>query len=162
MRMDSKDVLYYPNFADYVQNSLPSVGHVHTIVANMKTYGSLKKSDFQHALMWGTDPLIVIRDLGGFLCGKAKATGCFDPARPDRIELNRETVATFEADKLGLGSGSNSAGQRVFVIGATILHELCHWGNNRAGRAETREMGEAFEKATYGAIIGSPTIIVFP
>src|SRR5262249_5849053 len=143
MRMDSDDELYYPNFADYVRHSLPSVGHVHTIVANMKDFGSLKKAEFKHALMWGTDPLIVIRDLGGFACGRPTAIGCFDPAHPDRIEINRATVGAFEADKWGLGSGINLAGQKVFVVGAAILHELCHWGNNRASRAETREMGEA-------------------
>jgi hypothetical protein len=46
-------------------------------------------------------------------------------------------------------------GPPVYVAGATLLHELCHWGNfnNVPPVPELREMGEAFELATYGKVI---------
>ena len=49
----------------------------------------------------------------------------------------------------------NKAGKAVYVAGATILHELCHWGNhnNIPPVPEVIEMGVEFEKATYGKVI---------
>jgi hypothetical protein len=46
-------------------------------------------------------------------------------------------------------------GNAVYVAGATILHELCHWGNhnNVPPVPEVIEMGAEFEKYTYGKVI---------
>jgi hypothetical protein len=112
-------------------------------------------------LTWGNDPLIVITDLTAGSCGLSDALGCFDHTAPNQIELDRGAVSAFEVDKFGLGSAPNASGTNVFIIGATLLHELCHWGNFHAGRAETREWGEAFERRTYGTRIQKPQVVVF-
>ncbi len=46
-------------------------------------------------------------------------------------------------------------GKSVYVVGATLLHELCHWGNfnHKPPIPELVEMGAAFELHTYGKVI---------
>jgi hypothetical protein len=110
------------------------------------------KAKLRHALTWGNDPLIVIRDLAAGTCGRTDALGCFDGAAPHRVELDRGAAGAFEADKFGLGSAPNASGRNVFVVGATLLHELCHWGNFHAGRAEAREWGR---RSSGGRTVGA-------
>jgi hypothetical protein len=159
--MDPDDTLLYANLANYVRNSLPDVIAVPAIVQNLWDCGRVSKAKLRHALAWGNDPLIVIRDLAAGTCGLTEALGCFDGTAPHRIELDRGAAGAFEADKFGLGSAPNASGRGVFVVGATLLHELCHWGNFHAGRAEAREWGEEFERRTYGQRIQRPPVIIF-
>ena len=62
-------------------------------------------------------------------------------------------MTSFESQMSSGTDNKNAKGKIVYVVGATLLHELCHWGNNQAGVAEASEMGLAFEKATYGKTI---------
>ena len=89
-----------------------------------------------------------IKDLGFLTIGR------FDPANPGRIELDTGRANEFETDAYGAGSDNTSANRRVFIVGTTLLHELCHWGNFMHGVTETEEAGIAFEVATYGRNTG--------
>jgi hypothetical protein len=82
------------------------------------------------------------------------ANGRFDPAKPDQIELDIGRAQEFEDDAYGAGMDRTADGRRVFIVGTTLLHELCHWGNFHHGRAEAVEEGIAFEVAVYGRNTG--------
>lgn len=139
---------------------MPEVLNVPIIVRNMRRFGSLSATELRHALTWGSGPNLVIQVLRNtspspVLCGGvAAANGCFRNANPNQIELDSVTVGNFEDHPYGAGSDTNSAGRRLFIVGTTILHELCHWGNFQHGTAEATEQGVAFEVATYGRNTG--------
>lgn len=155
MRMSDDDRSNHKELVRYLRYKMPQVLNVPLIVANMKKFGSLSRVKLVHALTWGTDPLVLVQDLSTNTCGGvAAANGCFRPDNPDQIELDSETVANFETDPYGAGSDTNTRGQKVFIVGTTFLHELCHWGNFKAGVAEATEAGIAFEVATYGRNTG--------
>ena len=148
MKLSTSDQVAYPKLTEYLKNSFPKVKDVPKIVANLKTYGSLEKADSVTATSWGTDPLIVVKDLSNFQCGVEKAYGCFVYQNPNQIELDKGTAQKFETDPTGSGTDGN-----VYVVGATLLHELCHWGNHKNSVTEQTEQGLAFERATYGKIV---------
>lgn len=155
MRLSVSDQTSFPRLTEYVRRRLPEVLNVPIIVRNMRRFGSLDRAELAHALTWGTDPLIVIVDHTANTCGGiAAVNGCFRSANADRIELNSETVDNFEQDPYGAGSDVNARGQKLFIVGTTILHELCHWGNFHHGVSESTEQGVAFEVATYGRNTG--------
>ena len=156
MRMSSDDVKTFPHFAQYVKTYMLQVASVGVVVQNIKKFGSLTPSAFRHALVWGNDPLIVITDLSHSQCGGPGVfNGCFDPADPSKIQVALTRVQDFETDPWGAGADVNSRGQKVIIVGVTLLHELCHWGNFKKGVTETTEAGKAFEIATYGRDIGN-------
>jgi hypothetical protein len=160
--MSQADVTRFPHFAGYVRTRMPEVINVPVIVRNMQRFGSLTREQLRHALLWGTDPLIVITDLLHGQCGVPQANGCFEPANPNQIEIDLGRVQDFETDANGAGTDHNARGQNVFIVGTTILHEMCHWGRFLNGQpAEIagatpplNEAGIAFEVATYGRNIG--------
>jgi len=160
MIMSAAVISTYPQFARYVRQRMPEVLHVPLIVRNMRVHGSLSRAELAHALVWGAGPKLIITGLrssnpGANLCGGvAAANGCFRPANSSQIELDAETVSNFENSPYGRGSDNTSSGRRVFIVGTTILHELCHWGNFAHGVAEASEQGVAFEVATYGRNTG--------
>ena len=162
MILSQSNIDEFPNFARYVRRSMPTVVTVPVIVQNMRRFGSLSRSELINALTWGSGPRLKIVNLwsGSGLpdfnqCGGvAAANGCFRPVSPDSIELDRSVVAAFETDPGGAGSDLNTRGQKVFIAGTTLLHELCHWGNFNHNVRETAEAGVAFEVATYGRNTG--------
>lgn len=155
MRLSVADQRRFPRLTEYVRRRMPEVLNVPIIVRNMRRFGSLTRAEFAHALTWGAGPLIVIVDHTANTCGGiAAVNGCFRHANPDQFELNLDTVNNFETDPYGAGSDVNSRGQKVFIVGTTILHELCHWGNFAHGVTENTEQGVAFEVATYGRNTG--------
>lgn len=83
-----------------------------------------------------------------------KAYGCFRYEKPSTIEIHIGVVKEFEKQATST-LDKNKAGKAVYVAGATLLHELCHWGNyNNVPRIpEVKEMGAEFEKSTYGKVI---------
>ena len=155
MQLSATDRRNFPRLTEYVRRRMPEVLNVPIIVRNMRRFGSLNRRELAHALTWGAGPRIVIVDHTANTCGGiAAVNGCFRHANPDQIELNSETVDNFERDPYGAGSDVNARGKKVFIVGTTILHELCHWGNFHHGVAETTEQGVAFEVATYGRNTG--------
>ena len=103
---------------------------------------------------WKANPTLVIKPLSNFQCGVKAAYGCFRPSKPNQIELAESDAKIFETDAYGAGIDKNSKGKGLFIVGATILHELCHWGNHKHSVNEKTEQGLAFERATYGKTIG--------
>jgi hypothetical protein len=150
--MDPIDQAVYPNFAEYVREFVPKLISVPQVVKNLERYGNLTYLEAGDALTWGMGPRIVIKDLHHGQCGVPQAYGCFRSGTPDSIEIHRGTVEDYE---LTQKTDVNRRGKPVYVVGATLIHELCHWGNhnNAPTVPELHEMGEAFEKATYGKII---------
>lgn len=151
-----RDAGNYPNLTDYVMGSLPLVYQSKKIVANMQTYGSLDSTNLIYALLWGTYPEIIVRPLDNNYCSVPSAWGCFDgDAEPNQIMLDEKLVAAFEANPKDHNVRFlTKKGVSLPIVGGTILHELCHWGNKKASRPEGgREMGQEFEIATYGVQI---------
>lgn len=154
MKISKTDQAKYPRFTQYVKYAFPKLISVPAIVANAAKYGHLTRVEFHNAITWGSGPTVIITDLYHGQCGVPKAYGCFRHAKPTTIEIHKGTVSDFE--KLSAGyTDNNTAGKSVYVVGATLLHELCHWGNyNNVPRIpELIEMGAEFEKQTYGKIL---------
>ena len=89
-------------------------------------------------------------------CGGGITNGCFRPSSPNQIEISLDRALEFEAGKSG-AFDVTSSGKSVYIVGTTILHELCHWGRNLNGLGATylgNEAGVAFEVATYGRNTG--------
>lgn len=154
MRLSAADRSTFPQLAEYVRNRMIEVMNVPVIVRNLQRFGNLTRAEARHALSWGTDPLIVVKDLSNFQCGVEAANGCFVSSNPQQIELDIGRAQEFESDAYGAGSDRTTAGRRVFIVGTTLLHELCHWGNFMHGVNEVDEAGIAFEVATYGRNTG--------
>jgi hypothetical protein len=158
MRMSPEDRKNFPNLAFYVRVNMPQVTGVQTIVRNMKRHGSVGLAELRTALVWGAKPLIVLADLSAVPApdgsGLVSANGRFDPAKPDQVELDIGRAQEFEDDAYGAGIDQTADGRSVFIVGTTLLHELCHWGNFHHGRAEAVEEGIAFEEDVYGRNTG--------
>jgi hypothetical protein len=150
MKMSDGDIHKYESFAHYVHYDMPKLVHNTVIIHNLMTKGNLTEAQAKHALLWGTEPLIVITDLSSGQCGVPSAYGCTRKANLNQIEIDEGTVKDFESAPYSLGVGKNAKGANVFIVGVTLLHELCHFGNNNNHKVEATEAGAAFETATYG------------
>lgn len=155
MQLSISDQTKYPHFTQYVKFAVPKLKTITKIVTNVALYGGLTQTEFNSATTWGNSPMIVITDLHNGQCGVPKAYGCFRPAKPTNIEIHIGTVTDFENSRINHTDKNKSGNLLVYVVGATLLHELCHWGNyNNIPRIpELSEMGAEFEKNTYGKII---------
>jgi len=152
MWMTKDQIGEFPKFARYVRHSMPDCASVHTIVKYLKKYAALSAEEITHALTWGTEPLVYVADLWDEIAWKPEANGRFYPAKPYQIDIAKHRVDQFE---IGFGDTQRTAsGRDVFVVGATILHELCHWGCFKNGVTEVGEHGKKFELAVYGRNIG--------
>ena len=154
MKLNLVDQGLYPKFTNYIRFQFPKLANNALIAKNVKQYGHLDLAEFKNALAWGSLPEIVITDLHHGQCGVPRAYGCFRHAAPGKIEIHIDVVNDFE-NKLANTIDNNAKGSPVYVAGATLLHELCHWGNhnNVPPIPELIEMGAAFEQATYGKVI---------
>lgn len=154
MKMSAADRATYPALYRYIRYAIPNVKTVGAIVNNLRIYGTLSAGQSAHALTWGNDPLVNITPLSANQCGVPAANGCFDPVRPDEIQIDTSRALEFEAG----GAPASEAvrgGARVSIVGTTLLHELCHWGRHRSGVAyPAGEEGVDFEVATYGHNVG--------
>ena len=150
MKMKADDIAKYPKFAEYVRYKVPQLVYVGPVVYNLRTKGHLTDSEILDALRWGHKPLIVITDLSGGQCRVPSAYGCTRKANHDQIEIDEGTVKEFENSPGALGVGKNAKGTNVYIVGVTLLHELCHVGHYRHGKVEKMEAGFAFEDAAYG------------
>ena len=48
---------------------------------------------------------------------------------------------------------SGGSRKSTLLIGATMLHELAHWGDDQDGKDIPGEEGNMFETAAYGMVI---------
>ncbi len=146
----------YPKLASFIAGQMPAVYFSEKICKNIKNYGSLDKTKFRHALVWGTYPTVVVRPLDNNYCTVERALGCYDgDANENEIMLDKSLVEAFEKNPNDSSVRFlTKKGVSLPIVGGVLLHELCHWGNRIASRSEAgRELGEEFEKATYGVKI---------
>lgn len=155
MKLSVADQKTFPHLAAYVKGQFPQLFHNRVIVNGLAKYGSLTQSQIFQCLLWGTLPEIKIVELRRISCKAGDAGpdlyGCTRNAQ--NIEIAQLHVENFEVNAAKGIDNANAYGKLVYVVGATLLHETCHWGNRLNSVAETQEMGLAFEKAVYGKTI---------
>jgi|EndMetStandDraft_4_1072995.scaffolds.fasta_scaffold359747_2 hypothetical protein len=139
----------HPAFTKYVRESMPTCRAVPKIVKALQTYGGLSEDQVRKALSWGHAPLVRVVDLWDDEAWESQGNGGFDPRKPGEIHIAEHRVKQFETPGAG-GTDTNAAGALVYVVGSTLLHELCHWGLHHVGKAEVGEAGRRFEEAVYG------------
>ncbi len=135
MKLSAADEKKYPKLHYYMKNDLPKVGKIPRISNALKKYGQIQKKDLQTSLKYGTAPVVKVTTLN-------QACGEFTPnSKSNELRLHKSLVQKFEASK----------GDKVLrmTIGATILHELVHWGDDQDGKDYPGEEGELFEKHVY-------------
>lgn len=153
MWMTSDQIAAWPKFAAYVRESMPTCKSVPKIMKALKDHGGLSWSQARDALSWGNAPLVHVADLWDEKAWKSEGNGQFHVSRPYQIDIAQHRVEQFETPGAG-GTDTNASGVKVYIVGATLLHEICHWGLNKNGIKEKGEAGKAFEKAVYGKQIG--------
>lgn len=147
--MTSEQIALYPKFAAYVRESMPTCKSVPRIIKALKDHGGLAEPQARDALSWGHMPLVVVVDLWNEVEWKSEGNGEFDPKRPYQIHIAKHRVNQFETPGAG-GMDTTATGAKVYIVGATLLHEICHWGLHKMGIKEVGEAGKAFEQAVYG------------
>ncbi len=136
MKLNKTDEKKYPKLYYYVKNDLPGIVKVPKIVKALEKNGEIKKKKLKAVVTYGTQPTIKVSTL-------SNACGEFTPGKgSNELRLHKSLVDKFEA----------STGDKILLmtVGATILHELAHWGDDRDGIDLPGEEGELFEKQTYG------------
>ena len=135
MKMSATDEKAYPKLHAYVKYSLPTVIAVPRIVKSLEKNGEIKKKQLKQVLKYGGEPTIKVTAL-------SNACGEFTPnVSSNELRLHKSLVEKFEAtpnDKILL-----------MTVGATILHELAHWGDDQDKKDLPGEEGELFEKEAY-------------
>jgi hypothetical protein len=135
MKLLIADEKKYPKLYYYLKNDIPKLSsHVKISKALMK-YGQIKKSNISTVLNYGSDPIVKVTSLVG-------ACGEFTPnTKSNELRLHKSLVERFE----------KSSGDMVLLrtVGATILHELVHWGDDQDGIDYPGEEGSLFEKHVY-------------
>ena len=130
----------YPKLTEYVKNQLPKVKAIPKIANALLKNGEIKKKSLPVVLMWGAKPTISVVAMPKNQCGE------FTPnSSSNEIRISKSLVEDFE--KRG---GSRKS---TLLLGATILHELAHWGDDQDGKDIPGEEGNMFETAAYGMVI---------
>lgn len=144
MQMYSADIRDFPKLHQYVSTKLPEVRHIQHIINTIQKHaGTISKTTLREALMWGKGPMLnvlPITPLGEFSPGVGS----------NELRLQKKMVEEFEKGK---GLRKTLDGRLVYLVGVTILHEMCHWADDQDGVDTTGEEGELFEKDIYGKVI---------
>jgi hypothetical protein len=156
MKMSDADQIAYRAFRYYVKVNIPEVANIPAIVfAIKKLAGKTSTATIKNALKWGREPTIrIVTDLRGS-DGK-KAFGLYSWGS-NVIQVDRALVEEFCAGK---GTVVTAHGRKVYLLGATLLHELTHWSDAQDGVDDevagdpTNEEGNQFERDVYGGITG--------
>jgi len=146
MRMDPQDIKDHRKLYYYVSTNIPQVREMPNILRALKKFsGNTSEEAIKDALLWNKDPLIqLVPDL---VCGGVDAVGCYG-VNSNIIQVEQAVVDEFEAGK---GLRRTAYGKLVYLVGVTLLHELCHWANDGTGADDLTH--EKFEQALYGQII---------
>jgi hypothetical protein len=151
MKLSADNQTNFPKLTHYLRHDFPLLIGNAIITSNLRRFGSMSLSQARSALMWDTDPLVVITDLDNGQCGVPNAFGCTSDAT--HIEIDDDLVAEFEQNA-NANLRLTAFGRHVFLTGVTILHEMCHWGNFLNGVAENDgDAGDKFENAVYGGTV---------
>jgi Metallopeptidase toxin 3 len=144
VKMENTAIAQYPKFARCVKEVLPTVCNDKEIAAAMRNIAHLNAPTLQRAVQWGTGPdLKIVNNLGAF--------GAFTAGiKSNEIRISQKLVEDFEAGQRMVRTSARGPQHLAFI---TILHELCHWGDDQIGSPDMAgEDGEAFEAAVYGTI----------
>lgn len=144
MQMKKDDVKKFPKFAQYVSVAIPQLSTNSAIIAAIQKYSNAKRTAIRDALSWGRGPVIkIVAGLSAF--------GEFTPnSKSNEIRIQEAIVKQFESGK---GLRRTAHGKFVYMVGATLLHELTHWADDLDGVDDPTEEGESFETAVYGKVI---------
>ncbi len=140
MKMSIGDQKNYPNLKYYIKNDLPKVNGIQKISDALLKNGEIKKRDLRTVLAWGAEPTIKVVNMPTNQCGE------FTPnSKSNELRISKALVKKFE----------RSDGAKIItrLVGATILHELAHWGDDQDGKDIPGEEGNLFETAAYGFVI---------
>jgi hypothetical protein len=154
MKMDKATIASYPKLHYYVRVNMPDAANVKAIVGQIKKLaGTTSRSTIKNALKWGKGPSIEV--VPNLVCAGLKSYGCYHWGS-DVLQIDEALVKDFEAGK---GVVKNASGKRVFLLGATLLHELTHWADAQDGLDNpvkgdpSNEEGNAYEKGVYGKVL---------
>jgi hypothetical protein len=152
MKLNKVDQKAYPRLAHYLRHKVPQLINVGPVVYNLHKHGLLTRSEAKKALSWGEAPIVKVVDLSVTTCGPVPAAyGCTRNA--SEIEVDIKVVQDFEKGAAN-ATNANKAGGKVYMLGVTLLHELCHWSHNVKGVPEKGHAGNDFEVGAYGKIVG--------
>lgn len=154
MRLSAANRRTYPKLYRYIRTQIPRLRNVRAIIRGLKTYGNLTEVEVRAALAWNSGPVVVVTSLSAGQCGVPVANGCFSSARPNELQIARFRVLQLENSNASRYDRTSS-GRQILIIGTTLLHELCHFGNRKHGKVYTGgEAGVDFETALYGRNTG--------
>lgn len=140
MNLSPVDQRKYPNLVKYIRNDLPKVQHIPIIASALRKNGEITQRSLGVVLTWGTQPLLKIVPMPKNQCGE------FSPGiKSHEIRISESLVKEFES--------SGGTKDITLLLGATILHELAHWGDDQDGKDIPGEEGNMFETAAYGRVI---------
>jgi hypothetical protein len=146
MRMDPQDIKDHSKFYYYVSINIPQVREMPFIINALKKFsGNSSEQKIKDALLWNKGPMIKLVE--NLVCAGLKSYGCY-AVKSDVIRVEKKTVELFEAGKDLRGTAT---GKLVYLVGVTLLHELCHWANDDTGKEDLTH--EKFEQALYGKVI---------
>lgn len=156
MKLSSSDQSAYSALAYYLRVNMPEVAKVPAIVNAIKGLsGKTSTTVIKNAMKWGQGPEIkIVTDLRGSDGGKAY--GLYQWGS-NVLQIDRKLVQDFCNGK---GIVTTKGGRRIYLVGATILHELTHWADAQDGVDDIipghpeNEEGEEYERNVYGHVTG--------
>ena len=159
MRMTEETIKKFPKLHYYVRVDMPKVATVNAIISEIqkqagisppgvKAKKTITEKQIKDALAWGKGPVVTV--VPNLVCAGVKAYGCFSSGK-DELRIDEKMVKEFEAGK---GKVKTKSGKLVYLVGATLLHELTHWADDFDKIDNPVEEGNAYEKAVYGKVLG--------
>jgi hypothetical protein len=141
----------YPKFRDYLYYRFPKVIQSSKIVEAMLSHGSIYEDELRTVLHPGSHPAIDVEEAAAepgtyYSCELGVIKG-------EKISLYTPLVAPFnDGPWYKENFFKNAKGQDVPIIGAVLLHFLCHWGlrDSALFYSSDGDPGYKFEKEVYG------------
>lgn len=141
MRMYALQQAVFPKTAHHVRFELPRVLGKPSVVHAMRIAGGLDEDDFEEALRWGAGPTIEITRL-------SDALGEISPwCYSWELRVSIDLAWNFETAPLPRQS------RGWYMLTATILQELAHWGDDQDYRDRKGEEGEELERLAFGSVL---------
>jgi len=140
MNITKIDQKKYPNLTQYVHYVLPKIKGIPKISNALLKNGEIQKKSLNAIMTWGSTPRLKVVTMPKYQCGE------FTPnSKSMEIRISRILVDKFEK--------SGGSKKLTLLLGASILHELAHWGDDQDGIDIVGEEGNLFETAAYGYVI---------
>ena len=138
---------YYPKSYRFITKVLPDVTRKPRVWEAFQRYSELDERTAIMALAVNSGPTLDHRIMQLKALGEL---GEFNKDFPKKITIATQLLQRFEQD-----SDLPKLKPRIDqLMEATILHELCHWGDLRDEKQQPFEEGVHFEMQAYGHRIG--------